>query len=238
MTAHTDAYVNAQFFPAGAPELVPFSKHDLDSLPDHQRPKARRFTVRAWDPTTRHLTIDFAVHGDRGYAGPWALRAQPGDRLQFTGPGGGYRPNPDAAWYLMAGDESAIPAIAASLEVLSEGDTCVVLIVVDDADHEIPLESAADVRLEWLHRNTAADPERLLVDAVGDLEWSAGPVDVFLHGEAGEVRAVRSHLVAERGIDPKQASISPYWRRGADDEAWRAIKKQWLRDQERDTRPT
>ena len=76
-------------------------------------------TVRAWDDDQRELTIDFVVHGDRGYAGPWAQRAQPGDCLQFRGPSGAYAPDPDAAWHLMAGDESALPAIGASLEGVS-----------------------------------------------------------------------------------------------------------------------
>lgn len=238
MTDHTDAYVNAQFFPADAPDIVPFVKRDVAGLPEHQRPRARRFTVRAWDPVTRRLTIDFAVHGDRGYAGPWAVRAVPGDRLQFTGPGGGYAPDPNASWYVLAGDESAIPAIAASLEAVPDGRHCVAMIVVDDADHEIAIDSGADLHLTWLHRRTAPEPERLLVGAMRDVEWRPGPVDVFVHGEAGEIRAVRTHLISHHGIDVTKASISPYWRRGADDEAWRAIKKQWLKDQEKDVGST
>ena len=59
-------------------------------------------------------------------------------------------------------------------------------------------------------------------------------VDVFVHGEAGEVRAVRKHLLSERGIDRKKASISPYWRRTMTDEEWRTIKSAWLTDQAND----
>jgi NADPH-dependent ferric siderophore reductase len=57
---------------------------------------------------------------------------------------------------------------------------------------------------------------------------------VFIHGEASEVRAVRHHLVTERGIDLRSASISPYWRRDHTDEQWRSIKPRWLADQETD----
>ena len=63
---------------------------------------------------------------------------------------------------------------------------------------------------------------------------SMGRVDVFVHGEAGEVRAVRKHLLSERGIDRKKASISPYWRRTMTDEEWRTIKSAWLTDQAND----
>ena len=73
-----------------------------------------------------------------------------------------------------------------------------------------------------------------MVRAVEALSFPAGRVDVFVHGEAGEVRAVRKHLLADRGIPTEGASISPYWRRDHTDEAWREIKRQWLIDSESD----
>ena len=229
----TDQYVICQFVPEGAPYSPPFGDEASSVAPEH-RPRTRRFTVRRWDDADRVLTVDFVVHGSEGYAGRWAQRAQPGDLLQMRGPGGGYRPDPDADWYLMAGDESALPAIAASLEVLPAGRSCEVALVTDDADHEIALESAADLSVRWVHRNSSAAPDTLLVDAVGSVHWHRGRPDVFVHGEAAEVRAVRRHLVAARGIDRNSSSISPYWRRHHDDEAWRAVKKDWLAEADRD----
>lgn len=235
-TDATDAYVNARFVPDGAQYGVPFTSEDLADVPAQMRPRARRFTVRDWDPERRKLTIDFVAHGDVGFAGRWAQRARLGDRLQMTGPSGSYRPNPDADWYLMAGDESALPAIAASLEVVPAQAQCIVILVVDGPENELELEleSSADVDLRWLHRCTAAEPESLLVDEIAALSWSEGLVDVFVHGEAAEVRAARRHLLADRGVDKNTASISPYWRRGHTDEAWRDIKRQWIAEQAAD----
>ena len=85
-TPYSDQYINAQFFPGGASYTAPFDPADFESLDSDHRPRGRRYTVRAWDDDQRELTIDFVVHGDHGYAGPWAQRAQPGDCLQFTGP--------------------------------------------------------------------------------------------------------------------------------------------------------
>ena len=116
--------------PAGAPLAVPFHNDLARSLPDEHRPRPRRFTVRHWDPDARELTIDFVAHGDVGYAGSWAQRAAPGDRLQFRGPGGGYSPRPDADWHLLIGDESALPAISASVESLPASARVVAMIVV------------------------------------------------------------------------------------------------------------
>lgn len=230
----TDQYVNAAFLPDRAPYSVPFDPDVVRELDAELRPRHRRYTIRDWDPATRQLTIDFVAHGDVGYAGRWAQRASVGDRLQMAGPSGGYRPDPTADWHLMVGDESALPAIAASMEVLGDDRPCVVVVVVDGPDDEIDLPSRAGADVRWLHRRTAAAPEELLADAVASLAWPDGRADVFVHGEAAEVRAVRRHLLAERGVDREDASISPYWRRDHSDEAWREIKRQWMAEQEQD----
>jgi NADPH-dependent ferric siderophore reductase len=230
-TGATDEYINAQFLPEGAPYTVPFDPSDLDGVAADLRPKPRRFTVRHWDADRGSLTIDFVAHGDVGYAGRWAQRTAVGDRLQFKGPGGGYRPDHDADWYLFAGDESALPAIARSIEQLSPEARGIALVVVDGPDYEQPIASPAHLDLLWLHRQAAPAPENLLVETLASIEFPPGRPDVFVHGEAGEVRDVRRHLAEQRGIDVDSASISPYWRRNLDDESWRAVKAQWLSEQ-------
>ncbi len=230
----TDAYINAQFLPETSPVTVPFEPEDLEGLDPSLRPRPRRFTIRRWDPVQRQLSIDFVVHGEDGYAGSWAKRAQPGDRLQFKGPGGSYRPSPDVDWHLFVGDESALGAIGASLESLPSDARAIVFAVVDGAEHEIDLPSDADVTVFWLHTQSSDAPETLLPRAVAEAVFPDGDFDVFVHGEAAEVRAVRRHLVAERGIDPDSASISAYWRRQHTDEDWRRVKRDWMADQSQD----
>ena len=157
-TPYSDQYINAQFIPAGAPYTAPFDPDDLEAVDAEYHPRARRYTVRRWNGDQRELTIDFVTHGDHGYAGPWAQQAQPGDCLQFKGPGGAYAPDPAAAWHLMAGDESTLPAIGASLEALAPGARAVVLAVVDGPDDELVLTTSGDVNITWLHRRSAKDP--------------------------------------------------------------------------------
>ncbi len=230
----TDSYINARFLPHGSPVTVPFVGDDLDGLAPEHRPRPRRFTVRRWDQDRQELTIDFVAHGDVGYAGAWAQRAEPGDRLQFMGPGGSYRPSTDVDWHLFVGDESAFPAIAASVESLPAGAIAKVFVVVDGPENELDIESSADVEVTWLHRNSSAVDEDLLPLAVASAEFPKGTFDVFVHGEASETRAVRKHLIAERGVDPSTASISPYWRRTFTDEAWREVKRDWMAEQAAD----
>jgi NADPH-dependent ferric siderophore reductase len=226
----TDQYVNALFVSPGAPWTVPF---DLEAAragaPEH-RPRGRRYTVRRWDPAGGLLTIDFVVHGE-GLAGRWADGAVPGDRLQVIGPSGAYAPDPDADWHLMVGDESALPAIAASLERVPPGRPVLAVLVVDDADHELDLSTPGSLQATWVHRRSGPGG---LVDAVERQVFPDGRADVFVHGEAAEVRAVRRHLLGERALPREGTSISPYWRRGHTDEKWREVKGEWLAASELD----
>jgi NADPH-dependent ferric siderophore reductase len=219
-------------FPAGE-----FTDHYVKLLfppdsPDPERPMTRTYTVRAWDAATGELTLDFVWHGDEGLAGPWAAAAQPGDRISFFGPGGGYAPSPDADWHLLAGDESALPAIGAALERVPAGVPVHALIEVDGRADEQPLTSPGRLDLRWCHRD-AARPEQL-VDALAGLTFPAGRVHAFVHGEANFVKDVRSFLRKERGIPLDQLSISGYWRRGLNEDGWQSSKRDWNQQIERE----
>lgn len=231
----TDSYVNASFLPDGAGYDVPFEEAEVRRLPRERRPYPRRYTVRRWDEERRELAIDFVVHGDVGLAGRWAQHATVGDRLQLRGPAGGYLPHHDADSYLLVGDESALPAIAASAEAVPAGRPVVVVVEVESADGELALESPGDLEVRWVHRATSSgDPGSWLVDAVRALPGLPGVVSAFVHGEAVAVRGVRRHLLAEGLVGSERLSASPYWRRGLTDEEWRSIKASWQRDVEAD----
>lgn len=223
----TDAYVNVAIAPAGAAYGPVFDPDEVKATrPREEWPARRRYTVRRWDEAARELTLDVVVHGDDGAAGPWARAARPGDVLVMTGPSAGYRPDPEADWHLLLGDESALPAIAATLEALPTGARAVVRLVCDGPEHEVALSSAGDVDLAWLHRS----PEQPtpLPGAVEALDFPAGRVHAFVHGEADEIRVIRRHLLTERGLGRADMSCSPYWRRTMTDEAWRAVKKEFV----------
>ena len=231
--AATDAYVNAFFVPEGAPYSVPFADDAVRELPRDQRPYPRRYTVRDWDEAHQQLTLDFVVHGDVGLAGRWATHAQPGDRLQFRGPAGDWGPDPDADWYLLVGDESALPAIAATAEAVPAGKPVVAVVEVEDSDGEIALISPGDLKTVWLHRSEGQDGD-LLLEAVRALPLPSGRACAFVHGEAVATRAVRAHLLGEGVVHRDDLSASPYWRRPMTDEEWRSIKAAWQREVEQD----
>ncbi len=225
MVDATDAYVNLALPPAGADYGPVFDPAEVrEGRPRPEWPARRRFTVRRWDEATRELTLDFVVHGDEGAAGRWASLARPGDVLVLEGPAGSYRPDPSADWHLLVGDESALPAIAASLEAMPPGARAVVRLLCDGPDSETELVGAGTVDLLWLHRTGGPGDGELLCTAVQDVPFPRGRVHAFVHGEAEEIRAVRRHLLQDRGLPRSDMSCSPYWRRTMTDEAWRLVK--------------
>jgi NADPH-dependent ferric siderophore reductase len=197
--------------------------------------KTRSYTVRAFDPDRRRLTLDFVVHGDSGVAGPWAEHARLGDELLLRGPGGSYAPSAEADWHLMVGDEAVIPAIAVSLERVPAGVPVFVVIEVAGPAHEMDLSTPGELHLTWLHRERSPGQEPdLQVDAVRALELPAGTGQAFVHGEAEAVLRVRRHLIHDRGLTPEQLSATGYWKQRHTDEEWRASKREWIAQAEQD----
>ncbi|MGW4731246.1 siderophore-interacting protein [Streptomyces shenzhenensis] len=221
----TDHYVKLLFPAGGATYPEPFDMERIRAeFPREQWPVTRTYTVRGWDAEHRELTLDFVVHGDEGLAGPWALRVRPGETVWFMGPGGAYAPDTRADWHLLAGDESALPAIARALETLPPGARAHAFLEVSGPEEEQKIDS--DVAVVWLHRGDRP-VGAALVEAVRALEFPAGRVHAFVHGEAGFVKELRRLLRVEYAIPREDLSISGYWRLGHDEDGWQASKRDW-----------
>lgn len=203
--------------------------------PDGDQIRVRTYTVREWDPAAVRLTVDFVVHGDTGVAGPWAIGAQPGDRIDILGPGGGYSPDPKADWHLLAGDASVIPAISASLPRIPRGVPVYVVVEVDGPEEEQELQTPGELHLTWLHRSgePGTEPD-LIADAIRAIDLPQGAGHAFVHGEASSVRNARKHLIVERGLDKSALSATGYWKLHRTDEGWREDKPEWKRLAEAD----
>jgi NADPH-dependent ferric siderophore reductase len=222
-----DRYIKIVFPQPGVDYVQPLNLWTIrETMPRAQWPYTRTYTVRWVDAEARELAIDFVIHGDEGLAGPWADAAQPGDAITFTGPGGAYNPSPDADWYLFAGDEAALPAIAATLETLPPDARGLAFLEVDsDADIQ-PIAAPPGIQVSWLRRNgVPAGESELLVAAVADAQWPDGRVDVFAHGERGYMKALRDVLFVQRGLERSQVSLSGYWAKGRVEDDFQAEKK-------------
>ncbi|MCX2890952.1 siderophore-interacting protein [Pseudomonas sp. DCB_BI] len=158
------------FFPGpdGSLPRLPDSQHwksALEALPVARRPVMRTYTIRALRREAHEVDVDFVLHGVNGPASTWATHAQVGDRLQMLAPHlahegqlGGYEWKPPAGVrnVLLAGDETALPAIAGILESLAndaaELNVEAFIEVPLDADC-IALQHSPAARVHWLPRN-------------------------------------------------------------------------------------
>lgn len=223
----TDAYSKMLFTPAGSDLTPPYDMAALrESLPLEQLPSVRTYSIRKFDLANGQIWIDFVVHGDEGVAGPWANRAEPGDPLVLLGVGGGYAPDPDADWHLLAGDDSALPAIGAALEAMPRSATGVALLEVGGPQDELEFDAPEGIEITWLHRGDAeAGTTPLLVDAAKALPWRDGRVQLFVHGERGAMKALRPYFTDERGLERRGLSLSAYWAYGRREDAFQAEKR-------------
>jgi len=212
LEAWPDQQLKLLFPPPGRPVRLPPDDGDVMrwyqaylAIPSEERPVMRSYTVRSRDRDT--IDVDFVLHpGSAGPATAWARQAAVGAVLGRYGPDPAYRrPLSTADTLLCAGDETAIPAIAS---ILSEVDSAMVFVEVADAAEEQPLPG----EVHWLHRDGAEHGSRLL-EAVREAKLPGGSAAAWLAGEASTVRALRRHLVGERGFAKSDIEFAGYWRR-------------------------
>lgn len=221
----TDHYVKLLFPPPGADYAVAETLQHTEDEGLDQRPVTRTYTIRSFDRGARQLVMDFVVHGTEGIAGPWAAAAQPGEKITFYGPGGGFAPSDELPDLLLAGDESALPAIAAAVEALPPGVRARTFVEVNTAAEELPLPG---VEVTWLHRKDLGTPPGVaLAQAVRAADLPE-QFTAFVHGNAEMIRDLRMYLFVERGLDRKKVSISGYWRTGMTEDLWQSTKREFV----------
>lgn len=188
---------------------------DWRALDPAERGVMRSYTVR--DRRDGALDVDFALHAD-GPAGPaatWAAASRPGDRITVLGPtgadNGGYdfRPPPGVP-VVIAGDLTALPAIAGNLAWLPAGTPARAWVDVPDPADRQDLPTGADAEITWTSPGGLVDAVRAAALPDGAYAWIAG--------ESAVVKALRRHLVKERGMDRRAVTFTGYWRRGAAEE--------------------
>ncbi|WP_159500827.1 siderophore-interacting protein [Microbacterium sp. 18062] len=221
-------------------------------LPVDARTPFRTYTVRRAAPELLELDIDFVLHHEPGPAGAWAAAAAEGEEVVIVGPdqrsadsraGIDWHPG-TARRLLLAGDETAAPAICAIVESLGPGFTVDAFVEVPTGTDALPVLS--DARVTWLARDDRSHGETLIA-AVTD--WAAGSADVlaraaaarpqqldeidvdvdllwdspldtegefyaWIAGESQTVKTLRRLLVQGHGVDRKRVAFMGYWRAG------------------------
>ncbi|WP_344677546.1 siderophore-interacting protein [Saccharopolyspora taberi] len=227
------------------------------AMPDEVRPTIRTYTVREHRPETAELDIDFVLHGtEDGHGGPvssWAATTGPGDTIALLGPD---RPGTGRMWgvewcppatsrrLLLAGDETAVPAVAAIVESLPPDARGIVCVEVPASGDEQTWDVPDGVEVRWLVRSGAVPHGQLLEESVAralaELCEPTGPagaeledIDVdnaslweipeddptgdlygWLAGEAAVIKRLRRLMVNDYGVPRGSVAFMGYWREG------------------------
>lgn len=222
------------------------------ALPNARRNPMRTYTARAVRPAERELDVDFVWHGDGGPAATWIATATAGDAVTVVGPdarsrdsavGMDWHPG-DARELLLAGDETAAPAICGILEALPADVRAHAFITVPSGADSLEITSAADVTISWLARDendatldaavrdwtaanraayapalSIANQELEDIDVDSELLWDSpavatGSFYAWLAGESAMIKGLRRLLVSELGVDRSRVAFMGYWRQG------------------------
>ena len=181
-------------------------------LADGRRPAIRTFTPRRFDPVALELDLDVVLHG-HGAAAEWAGAADAGAECAISGPGRGYAIDENARSFLLAGDETAIPAISQLTEAIPAGALVRIHLEVAQPDGRVALPSHPRAEVDWHDLPDGARAGDTLVAAV-EASDLAGDERVWVAGEAAAVQRIRRHLFEERTLPRAQATVRGYWKFG------------------------
>jgi NADPH-dependent ferric siderophore reductase len=216
--AHSpDEHVKVLFPERDAEPRLPVQDGDVLRWPKPS-PTSREYTVRRYDPVSGELDLDVALH-EGGLGADWARAVTPGTAVHVAGPPGGLIVPHTYDRYLLAGDLTALPAIARWLEELPRTAVGWAFVEVADASEEIELPAPEDVEVHWLHRDGAAPgTSDVLARAVRTIRVPPGErLYAWVAGEAGAIKPLRRWLRDELGLGQADHDVTGYWKRGVAD---------------------
>lgn len=183
--------------------------------PQDRRAEVRYYTLRYVNLVAQEVVIDFVLHDIQGPGSDFARAAKVGDIVGMAGPYG--RCVPACEHYLLAGDETAIPAIARYMDTLPSSAKIEVWLEVGSADERLHFDLPANCCLQWCLRNEdSAQPFKYSQKLVDTL-LAAMPSDVsssyvWFAGELSESQRLRKTLKQRYNLDKEQVQITGYWK--------------------------
>ncbi|ALJ20409.1 siderophore-interacting protein [Microbacterium sp. No. 7] len=201
----------AEFRLPGRGDLIGYAQ--FLATPARVRPHMRNYSVRELrrEGSGTRIDIDLVLHAG-GVASGWARSARPGTQIAVLDEGIGFAPTPDAARFLLVGDETALPAIAGICASLPDTARGVAVIEIPDPADRQDLRAPQGVEIRWLPRAPGSRPgASALAHVEHDDGLSSSGTYAFAAGEASLATGVRRHLVA-RGIPKADVAFCGYWR--------------------------
>ncbi|WP_154792288.1 siderophore-interacting protein [Occultella kanbiaonis] len=170
--------------------------------------QGRDYTPSRWDAAALELDLDFVMHGE-GPAASWAAAASPGDRLHFVGPKSSLVLPEQLDWVILAGDETAIPAILRFLNDRPTDAPVHVHLEIRHPSARLPVPVRDADTLTWVTTPERA-PSRL-PQSVIDADLPAGTGFVWAAGESRSLIELRRWLRHVKKVPTSHQNVTGYW---------------------------
>lgn len=210
---------------------------DLSQLSEGEKPLARTYTLRDYNPVTQEVTIDFVKHGcfskaqmaqdttiapeHGGYGQHFAQHARSGDVISMIGPNAIKSTKLNADWLLLVADMSSLPALSIEISALpayARGYVVLELLSEDDLPTlNLPPAMALTVCIKG---KTAS-----IADTVAQLAWLNGSPNVWCAGEFTTMKAVRRYVSDQHNIERNACYFSSYWKEGVTEDGHKILKR-------------
>lgn len=196
---------------------------------DPERPVMRTYTVANFRRDQQEIDVDFMLHGNGvadGVAAPWAQKASVGDKISIFGPGPATFINPQADWFLLVADMTALPALIANLSLLpKEATGYVVVEILSDEDRQ-DLSLPNNLELIWVVNPQAGSDESPLQGAIEKLQWLDGQVSIWTACEFKTMKKIRQFYRDQDSVQKSHLYISSYWKKGLQEEEHKVAKRE------------
>ena len=192
--------------PTGA--LGPYLKLRLTD--DEGAIRLRTYSIRYLDAQRSEMHVDVVRHAGDSLGGTFVEFARAGTEVSLAGPG--FIHTGPCGAYLLAGDHTALPAIAHILASLPVGPAVHAILEVPDAAEQQPFRVPSGARVTWLHR-ADHEPSRLAETVCRACQPDGDELFVWAGAEAAIARAIRRHA-RSCGIPAARCQVLNYWKRG------------------------
>lgn len=176
-------------------------------------PTVRTYTHRGIEVEKNQLYIDFVDHGDGGPASQWIREAKVGSKLGVMMRREPKELYPEADWYFLVGDGTAIPVLSAILETLPATAKGICIIEVHGKEDEQTLETKADIEFKWVH-NAEPHIKSELAEVVKTVEIPETSKFGYVATEFSSVKEIRSYLRKQKGWTSQELYAYSYWKAG------------------------
>lgn len=186
----------------------------LQGMPEDEQPDLRWYTVRGHRPELGELDIEIVLHPpeevEEGPGASWVRTAAVGDEVAVQTGTASYVLARDARRELIAGDETAYPAMAGIIGAAADTDRELhVFLEVGGLDVLPPLPRPARGSMTTLQRGSRP-PGEALAQAVRAADLPELGY-AWVSGEQQLAKNVRRHLVEDRGLAKTAVYFCAYW---------------------------